>query len=73
MAKFHDLRLDCGCLDIDLPIKNFLRFEKHKYRHRKGGWIGTLNNSAGWTSVEVTGKIMDKIGPILATKYLEIN
>jgi hypothetical protein len=27
----------------------------------------------GWTSVEVAGKIMDKIGPILATKYLEIN
>jgi cell division protein FtsI (penicillin-binding protein 3) len=45
----------------------------YKYRHRKGGWRGTLNNSAGWTSVEVTGKIMDKIGPILATKYLEIN
>ncbi|WP_435162626.1 peptidoglycan D,D-transpeptidase FtsI family protein [Candidatus Pelagibacter bacterium nBUS_25] len=45
----------------------------YKYRHRKGGWRGTLNNSAGWTSVEVAGKIMDKIGPILATKYLEIN
>ena len=45
----------------------------YKYRHRNGGWRGTLNNSAGWTSVEVTGKIMDKIGPILATKYLEIN
>jgi len=45
----------------------------YKYRHQKGGWKGTLNNTAGWTSVEVTGKIMDKIGPILATKYLEIN
>ena len=45
----------------------------YKYRHRKGGWRGTLYNTAGWTSVEVVGKIMDKIGPILATKYLEIN
>ena len=45
----------------------------YKYRHQKGGWKGTLNNTAGWTSVEVAGKIMEKIGPILATKYLEIN
>ena len=45
----------------------------YKYRHQKGGWKGTLNNTAGWTSVEVAGKIMDKIGPILATKYIEIN
>ena len=45
----------------------------YKYRNQKGGWKGTLYNTAGWTSVEVAGKIMDKIGPILATKYLEIN
>jgi cell division protein FtsI (penicillin-binding protein 3) len=45
----------------------------YKYRHRKGGWKGTLYNTAGWTSVEVAGKIIDKIGPILATKYIEIN
>src|SRR5210317_227595 len=45
----------------------------YKYRHQKGGWKGTLHNTAGWTSVEVAGKIMDKIGPILATKYLEID
>ncbi|WP_435089806.1 peptidoglycan D,D-transpeptidase FtsI family protein [Candidatus Pelagibacter bacterium nBUS_30] len=44
----------------------------YKYRHQKGGWKGTLYNTAGWTSVEVAGKVMDKIGPILATKYLEI-
>jgi cell division protein FtsI (penicillin-binding protein 3) len=44
----------------------------YKYRHEKGGWKGTLYNTAGWTSVEVAGKIIDKIGPILATKYLEI-
>jgi cell division protein FtsI (penicillin-binding protein 3) len=45
----------------------------YKYRHRQGGWKGTLYNTAGWTSVEVAGKIIDKIGPILATKYIEIN
>ena len=45
----------------------------YKYRHQKGGWKGTLYNTAGWTSVEVAGKIIDKIGPILATKYMEIN
>ena len=45
----------------------------YKYRHKKGGWKGTLYNTAGWTSVEVAGKIIDNIGPILATKYLEIN
>ena len=30
---------------------------------------GTPRNTAGWTSVEITGKIIEKIGPILATKY----
>ena len=45
----------------------------YKYRNKKGGWKGTLYNSAGWTSVEVAGKIIDKIGPILATKYIEVN
>ena len=44
----------------------------YKYRHRKGGWKGTLYNTAGWTSVEVAGRIIDKVGPILATKYIEI-
>ena len=44
----------------------------YKYRHRKGGWKGTLHNTAGWTSVEVAGRIIDKVGPILATKYIEI-
>ena len=45
----------------------------YKYRNRKGGWKGTLYNTAGWTSVEVAGKVIDKIGPILATKYIEVN
>ena len=45
----------------------------YNYRHRKGGWKGTPYNTAGWTSVEVVGKVIDKIGPILATKYIEVN
>ncbi|WP_075536447.1 peptidoglycan D,D-transpeptidase FtsI family protein [Candidatus Pelagibacter communis] len=45
----------------------------YKYRHRDGGWKGTYKNSAGWTSVEVAGKVIDNIGPILATKYIEVN
>ena len=32
----------------------------YKYRHRDGGWKGTYKNSAGWTSVEVAGKVIDK-------------
>ena len=31
--------------------------------------IGTPFNTAGWTTVEVTGQIIENIGPILATKY----
>ena len=45
----------------------------YTYRHKKGTQTGTPYNTAGWTSVEVAGKIIDKIGPILATKYIEIN
>ena len=58
-------------LMLDTPQK--AKDYYYKYRHKKGGWKGTLYNTAGWTSVEVTGKIIDKIGPILATKYIEIN
>ena len=42
------------------------------YNYRDGSGIkykGTPFNTAGWTTVEVTGKIIEKIGPILATKY----
>jgi len=45
----------------------------YNYRNKKGSFKGTPFNTAGWTSVEVTGKIIEKIGPILATKYMEIN
>ena len=46
------------------------------YHYRDGSNIkykGTPFNTAGWTSVEVTGQIVEKIGPILATKYSEVN
>ena len=40
-----------------------------KYRNKPGSFVGTPFNTAGWTSVEVAAKIIEKIGPILATKY----
>jgi len=43
------------------------------YHYRDGSppLKGTPFNTAGWTSVEAAGKIIEKIGPILATKYIE--
>ncbi len=43
------------------------------YRDGKQPTKGTPYNTAGWTSVEVAGKIIEKIGPILAIKYMEVN
>ena len=57
---------------LDEPITN----ENYIYHYRDGSNIkykGTPFNTAGWTTVEVTGQIVEKIGPILATKYSEIN
>ncbi len=50
--------------------------EEYIYNYRDGSNIkykGTPFNTAGWTTVEVTGQIVERIGPILATKYREIN
>ena len=44
------------------------------YNYRDGSGIkykGTPFNTAGWTTVEVVGQIIEKIGPILATKYIQ--
>ena len=44
------------------------------YEYRDGSGFklkGSPRNTAAWTSVEVSGKIIEKIGPILATKYIE--
>jgi len=45
----------------------------YKYRHKEGSYKGSPFNTAGWTSVEAAGQIIEKIGPILATKYMEVN
>ena len=53
---------------LDEPKTN----SEYVYSYRDGSGIkykGTPFNTAGWTTVEVAGKIIDKIGPILATKY----
>tara|TARA_A100001011_G_scaffold55920_1_gene54791 strand:+ start:2740 stop:4425 length:1686 start_codon:yes stop_codon:yes gene_type:complete len=55
---------------LDEPKTN----EDYIYHYRDGSNIkykGTPYNTAGWTTVEVTGQIIEKIGPILATKYSE--
>ena len=46
------------------------------YEYRDGSDFklkGSPRNTAGWNSVEVVGHIVEKIGPILATKYSEFN
>mgnify|MGYP001250199003 CR=1 FL=1 len=46
------------------------------YEYRDGSNFklkGSPRNTAGWNSVEASGHILEKIGPILATKYSEIN
>ena len=45
------------------------------YEYRDGSGFklkGSPRNTAGWNTVEVTGQIIEKIGPILATKYSEV-
>ena len=46
------------------------------YQYRDGSDFklkGSPRNTAGWNSVEVAGHIVEKIGPILATKYSEFD
>ena len=50
--------------------------EDYIYAYRDGSGFklkGSPRNTAGWNSVETTGHIIEKIGPILATKYSEFN
>ena len=59
-------------LMLDEPKIN----ESYIYEYRDGTNFklkGSPRNTAGWNSVEVSGHIVEKIGPILATKYSEIN
>ena len=56
---------------LDEPKTN----SEYVYNYRDGSgtkYKGTPFNTAGWTSVEVVGQIIEKIGPILATKYIEV-
>ena len=56
---------------MDEPKAN----KEYVYYFKDGsGWKykGNWRNTAGWTSVEVAGKIIEKIGPILAIKNMEI-
>ena len=56
---------------LDEPKTN----SEYIYNYRDGSGIkykGTPFNTAGWTTVEVVGQIIEKIGPILATKYYEV-
>ena len=50
--------------------------ESYIYEYRDGSNFklkGSPRNTAGWNSVEVSGHIVERIGPILATKYSEVN
>ena len=52
---------------LDEPKAN-KEFVYH-YRDDRNPYQGNWRNTAGWTTVWVAGQIIDKIGPILATKY----
>ena len=56
-------------LENPKPNKEYI----YHYRDGRLPYKGNWRNTAGWTSVEIAGKIIEKIGPILATKYIEIN
>ena len=52
---------------LDEPKAN--REFVYHYRDDRYPYKGNWRNTAGWTTVWVTGQIIEKIGPILATKY----
>ncbi len=52
-------------LDEPKANKEFI----YHYRDGRSPYKGNWRNTAGWTTVWITGKIIEKIGPILATKY----
>ena len=56
-------------LDEPKPSKEYVYYYRDGRQPYKGNW----RNTAGWTSVEIVGRIIEKIGPILATKYIEVN
>ena len=52
-------------LDEPKANKDFI----YQYRDGRSPYKGNWRNTAGWTTVWTTGQIIEKIGPILATKY----
>ncbi len=52
-------------LDEPKANKEFI----YHYRDERSPYKGNWRNTAGWTTVWVAGQIIEKIGPILATKY----
>ena len=52
---------------LDEPKAN--REFVYHYRDDRYPYKGNWRNTAGWTTVWVVGQMIDKIGPILATKY----
>tara|TARA_B100001123_G_C15248543_1_gene1001901 strand:- start:40 stop:1695 length:1656 start_codon:yes stop_codon:yes gene_type:complete len=52
-------------LDEPKANKEFVYHYRDGRNPHKGNW----RNTAGWTTVWITGQIIEKIGPILATKY----
>ena len=52
-------------LDEPKANKEFI----YHYRDGRAPYKGNWRNTAGWTTVWITGQIIEKIGPILATKY----
>ena len=52
-------------LDEPKANKEFI----YSYRDGRAPYKGNWRNTAGWTTVWITGQIIEKIGPILATKY----
>ena len=53
-------------LDEPKPAPNFVYEFPNDYKH-----IGEMRNTSGWNTVVVTGKIIEKIGPILAINNLQ--
>ncbi len=52
-------------LDEPKANKEFI----YTYRDNRKPYKGNWRNTAGWTTVWIAGQIIEKIGPILATKY----
>ena len=53
-------------LDEPKPAPNYVYELPNGYKH-----TGERRNTSGWNTVVVTGKIIEKIGPILAINSLQ--